>query len=76
MRDIKIEKGSKWRHFKGKIIEVIEVGKSLETLEELIIYKHNNEVWVRPLEMLLSSESIKNRADNVTGQKYRFERIR
>lgn len=75
MRDIKIEKGSKWRHFKGKIIEVIEVGKSSETLEELVIYKHNSEVWVRPLEMFLSSESIKNRADNVTGQEYRFERI-
>lgn len=75
MRDIKVKKGSKWRHFKGKIIEVIEVGKSSETLEELVIYKHNNEVWVRPLGMFLSSESIKNRADNVTGQEYRFERI-
>ncbi len=75
MRDIKVEKGSKWKHFKGSTIEVLELGKSSETLEDLVIYTHNNEVWVRTLEMFLSDESVKNRKDNITNQEYRFERI-
>ena len=75
MREDKVEKGSIWKHFKGSTIEVLELGKSSETLEDLVIYKHNNEVWVRPLEMFLTTESVKNRKDNVTNQEYRFERI-
>lgn len=42
-----------YKHFKGSIYEVIEIGKHSETLEELVIYKStkDNSIWVRPLSM-------------------------
>ena len=75
MRDIKVEKGSKWRHFKGSIIEVINIATNSETLEDMVVYKHDNKLWVRPISSFLSAQDITTRSDNVTGQKYRFERI-
>ncbi len=75
MRNIEINIGSTWRHFKGSIMEVIMIAKNSETLEDMIIYKHNNELWARPISSFLSSEDISLRKDNVTKQKYRFERI-
>lgn len=68
-------KGEKYQHFKGSIMEVVDIAKNSETLEEMVIYKHDNELWVRPISMFLSKEDISERADNVTGQKYRFEKI-
>lgn len=47
-------KGQKYRHFKGNIIEVIEVATHTETLEEMVVYQHNGKVWVRPMTMFLS----------------------
>ena len=70
-----IKVGDKFRHFKGFIIEVIALGKHSETLEEMVVYKHNGQIWIRPLEMFIDSEDVSNREDNVTGQKNRFERI-
>ncbi len=75
MRQEKIEIGSRWKHFKGSIMEVIMIAKNTETLEKMIIYKHNNEIWARPISSFLSKEDIRNRKDNITKQKYRFERI-
>ena len=66
--------GSRWKHFKGSIMEVIGTAKNSETLEDMIIYKHNKELWVRPISSFLDDEDISERKDNVTGQKYRFER--
>ena len=60
MRTEEIPIGSKWRHFKGSI---------------MVVYKHDNKLWVRPISSFLSAEDITTRSDNVTGQKYRFERI-
>ncbi len=71
----KIKVGDKYRHFKGSTMEVVMLAKNSETLEDMVIYKHNNEIWARPLDMFLSKEDISNRKDNVTGQKYRFEKI-
>ena len=73
MQKIKVE--DKFRHFKGSTMEVVMLAKNSETLEDMVIYKHNNEIWARPLDMFLSKEDISSRKDNVTGQKYRFEKI-
>lgn len=40
-----------YRHFKGFLCEVIGVGKHSETEEELVIYRHDGKLWVRPLAM-------------------------
>ena len=42
----------RYRHFKGNIYEVIAIAKHSETGEEVVVYKsHDQEVWVRPLNM-------------------------
>ena len=75
MRKEKIEIGSKWQHFKGSIMEVKMLAKDSEDLKEMVVYEHDNEIWVRPMESFLSEEDISSREDNKTGQTYRFERI-
>lgn len=70
-----IKIGEKYRHFKGNIIEIIAIAKHTESLEELVIYKHNDNIWARPLSMFLNKEDVSKRKDNVTGQKYRFEKV-
>ena len=67
----KILKGQKYRHFKGDIITVLELAKDSETLEDLVVYEHNNEVWVRSLNMFLSKVD-KEKYPNAK-QNYRFE---
>ncbi|MGN1012522.1 MAG: DUF1653 domain-containing protein [Clostridia bacterium] len=70
-----VEVGKKYRHFKGHIVEVIAIGTNTETMEEMVVYKHleQNKVWIRPLEMFADENDISSRADNITGQKTRFE---
>ncbi|MDP4133025.1 MAG: DUF1653 domain-containing protein [Bacillota bacterium] len=49
-----VEKGEKYRHFKGKEYEVIGVGRHSETLEDMVVYKAlyaGGEIWIRPLSM-------------------------
>lgn len=70
-----IQIGQKYRHFKGNIIKVLNIAKHSETLEDMVVYEHNGNIWVRPVSMFLSKEDVSNRSDNVTGQKYRFEII-
>ena len=41
----------------------------------MVIYEHSGELWARPISIFLSDEDISNRSDNITKQKYRFERI-
>ena len=41
----------KYKHFKGMEMEVIGVAKHSETLEELVIYRHDGELWARPVKM-------------------------
>ena len=53
-----IKKGL-YRHFKGKMYEVIGIARHSETVEEMVIYKAlydsaefgKNTVWVRPFKM-------------------------
>ena len=75
-RFMNIKPKDKFRHFKGNIIEVICIAKNSETLEDMVIYTHNNEYWARPLSMFLDKEDVSKRPDNVTHQKYRFEKIK
>ena len=75
MREEKIIVGSKWQHFKGDVMTVVEIANHSETLESMIIYEHKGELWARPISSFLSDEDISDRKDNKTGQKYRFEQI-
>lgn len=71
MREIKI--GKKYRHFKGMIVEVILIGKDSETLEKKVIYKHDNEIWVRDYDMFNSLVD-KEKYPEVK-QEYRFTEL-
>ena len=73
---MEIKPKDKLRHFKGNIIEVVCVAKHTETLEDMVVYTHNNEYWVRPMSMFQDKEEVLNRRDNLTDQKYRFEKIK
>lgn len=75
MREEEILIGSLWRHFKGDTMKVVSLAKHSENLETMVVYEHANELWVRPISSFLSDEDVSGRSDNVTGQKYRFEKI-
>jgi len=53
----------KYKHYKGKMYEVIGVARHSETLEELVVYRalYNSEefgrdaLWVRPRQMFFDS---------------------
>ena len=63
----------KYRHFKGRIYEVIAIAKHSETLEEMVVYKHNDDIWVRPYSMFIEKVD-KEKYPNIL-QEYRFELI-
>lgn len=69
----KIVLGKKYRHFKGDVITVIALAQDSETLEEKVVYEHNDKVWVRDKEMFLSKVD-KEKYPNIK-QLYRFEEI-
>ncbi len=66
MEEIRI---GKYKHFKGKICEVICVAKNSETLEEMVVYKEADSVWVRPKKMFLEKVKVDGK------EVYRFEFI-
>lgn len=70
-----VEIGQTYRHFKGTLHQVLNVALDSETKERMVVYNHkeDGEVWVRPEKMFL--EEIPERPDNITGTKYRFEKI-
>ena len=72
-REVKIN--GMYKHFKGTLHKVICVAKDSETLEEKVVYTHEdtNEVWVREKCEFLS-EVDKVKYPNAK-QKYRFEEI-
>lgn len=62
--DQKIKLG-KYRHFKGKLYEVVGIARHSETLEELVVYKAlynsdfgKNALWVRPKAMFFEEVEI------------------
>ena len=64
--------GDVYTHFKGMKIYIVDLAYHTETKECLVIYKHEDTTWARPLEMFLSKVD-KNKYPNVT-QTYRLER--
>ena len=60
MDDVKI---GKYRHYKGKLHQVIGVGRHTETLEEFVVYVAlydsekfgKNAIWIRPKKMFLEN---------------------
>lgn len=72
MREVK--KGQIYRHFKGNIYEVVAIAKDSETLEKKVVYKYDNEYWVRSYDMFLSEVDHKKYPE--VKQKYRFELIK
>lgn len=67
--------GGTYRHFKGTLHKVIALAKHSETLEEMVVYTHEDtgEVWVRPYD-LFTSKVDKEKYPEVK-QEYRFEYI-
>lgn len=70
---MEVKIGSKYRHFKGHIIEVIAIAKHTETLEDMVVYTHDNEFWVRPYSMF--QEKVDKEKYPDIKQVYRFEEI-
>lgn len=48
--------GGVYRHFKGTLHRVLMIVKHSETLEDLVIYTHEDtdEVWARPYDLFVS----------------------
>ena len=72
-----LEIGKLYRHFKGNYYLVLGTAFNSETEEKYVIYKAlygEYKTWIRPEKMFLE-EIDYNRKDNITKQKYRFERI-
>ena len=77
MNQVKI--GKVYRHFKGNYYFIQDVALDSETKERIVIYRpiynrNDSQIWVRREEMFLE-EIDKERKDNITGQKYRFELV-
>ena len=70
-----IEIGKTYKHFKGHIYKVINIGLDSEDLSKKVIYENilDGKVWVRDYDMFNSLVD-KEKYPNIT-QKYRFEEI-
>lgn len=76
MRELEI--GKVYRHFKNKIYIVECIAFDTETQKELVVYRElygEARRWVRDKESFLSEVGDRPKNDNITGQKYRFERV-
>lgn len=50
-----------YRHYKGKLYQVLNIGKDAETLEDVVIYKdRNNIIWVRSYKIFSEILTINN----------------
>ncbi len=51
-----VEVGKRYLHFKGRVVIVDLIAKDSETLEDMVVYHHENEDthWVRPVKMFTS----------------------
>ena len=63
-----------YRHYKGKIYEVIGTARHSESLEELVVYKatyqpEGENLWVRPAAMFLETVMIDG------AERKRFEKL-
>jgi hypothetical protein len=54
-------KRGKYRHYKGKYYEVLDIATHSETLEKLVVYKQlygDHGIWVRPYEMFFEEVEV------------------
>jgi len=53
MEESSVQLGA-YKHFKGDLVEVLHVAlDSEDPQKKWVVYTHNENVWVRPLEMFL-----------------------
>lgn len=69
-----------YRHFKGNYYRVLAISHSTDNSKDLCVVYQSldgyDTVWSRPLEEFVSPVPEKSAKDNVTGQFYRFEKIK
>ena len=75
-----VEIGKVYRHFKGNYYFVENIGLDSKNMEKVVIYKAlydrpNSQIFVRSEKMFLEKID-KTRKDNITGQTYRFEKVK
>lgn len=73
--DRTVSVGQKYRHFKGKIVEVLAISQDTEMPGQFIVVyiDKDNQVWHRPLGMFLSE--VDHEKYPLVKQKYRFELV-
>ena len=54
-------KPGQYQHFKGHVYHVIGVARHSETLEELVVYKDEKNLWVRPKRMFEEKVIVKGK---------------
>ena len=72
MSERRVYPGKKYQHFKGNFYKVFYIAKHSETLEEHVVYQAlygEQGIWVRPLDMFLSTKEVDGNIIN------RFEQI-
>ena len=65
---VEVKKG-KYLHFKGMMVEVLDVAFHSETMEEMVVYTHAdpvkgkdaNTLWVRPKKMFLENVMVEGK---------------
>lgn len=68
----KVNPGKRYQHFKGNFYKVLYIAKHSETLEEHVVYQAlygEHGIWIRPLDMFLSTKEVDGKIIN------RFEQI-
>jgi hypothetical protein len=64
MKNTPALKRGKYRHYKGKYYEVLDVATHSETLEKLVVYKQlygDHGIWVRPYEMFFEDVEVEGK---------------
>ena len=54
----------RYRHYKGKEYEVIDIARHSETLEKLVVYRAlygDHDLWARPLEMFVENIEVRGK---------------
>lgn len=69
----KVKENTLYRHFKGDIIKVLHIAQDTETLKKVVVYEHNDKIWVRDYDMFLSKVD-RNKYPEVKDE-YRFTEV-
>ena len=46
-----VKAGQRYRHFKGNEYTIVTIARNTETMEDMVVYRDKDHVWVRPLAM-------------------------